>query len=37
MHQEVTVVIPGAINSYQVKQNTDVSEKRDYLRPYARN
>ena len=27
MHQEVTVVIPGAINSYQVKQNTDVSEK----------
>ena len=27
MHQEVTVVIPGAINSSQVKQNTDVSEK----------
>ena len=27
MHQEVTVVIPGAINSSQVKQNTDVSQK----------
>ncbi len=27
MHQEVTVVIPGAINFTQVKENTDVSKK----------
>ncbi len=27
MHQEITVVIPGAINSIQVKENTDVSKK----------
>ncbi len=28
MHQEITVVIPGAINSIQVKENTDVSKKK---------
>ena len=27
MHDEVTVVIPGAINSKQVRENTLVSDK----------
>jgi aryl-alcohol dehydrogenase-like predicted oxidoreductase len=29
MHEEVTVVIPGAINSFQVKENSAVSRKDD--------
>ena len=33
MHQEITVVIPGAVNTKQVQMNSDVSdlEEIDYL------
>ena len=29
MHEAITVVIPGSVNDFQVKQNTDVSEMND--------
>ena len=29
MHDAITVVIPGSVNDFQVKQNTDVSEMND--------
>ena len=35
-HKEITVVIPGAVNKYQVEQNTNVSEMDEIIHLYPK-